>query len=151
MNSTLRLLKPVAFALCLIAFAVTAQAADPARRPTLAIQGYDPVAYFTDGTPAKGNPEFSHFWDDQKYQFLSAANRDRFAADPERYAPNYAGWCAASMARNEQVVPNPEYWVIMNGRLYVFGKPIGPKLFKENPELVKEADANWLRRKKPAN
>ena len=68
--------------------AAPAHAADP---PKLAINGYDSIAYFTESRPVEGKPEFVHDWDGLRYQFASAANRDRFAADPDRYAPNYAG------------------------------------------------------------
>jgi len=125
----------------------TASAADG---PKLAMQGYDTVAYFTDARPTKGKPEFSHVWDGERYEFASASNRDRFAQNPERYAPQFPGYCAAALTRGEHVVPDPQNWVIIDGKLYLFGKAIGPALFRENPTLAKQADGNWARMRKSA-
>jgi YHS domain-containing protein len=58
----------------------------------VAIKGYDPVAYFAKGRPVKGLKEFSYKWNDAKWYFSSAQNRDLFASDPERYAPQYGGY-----------------------------------------------------------
>ena len=58
----------------------------------VAIRGYDPVAYHTEGRALKGKKEFSHDWNDAIWRFASAENRDLFAADPERYAPQYGGY-----------------------------------------------------------
>ncbi len=58
----------------------------------VAIKGYDPVAYFTEGEPVKGKSEFSHSWNEAKWYFASETNRDLFASDPERYAPQYGGY-----------------------------------------------------------
>lgn len=134
-----------AFFLCLAPLSGTL--ADDAK---VAIMGYDPVNYFTAGQPGKGKPEYSHVWDGEKYHFVSAENRDRFAADPGRYSPQFPGWCAASLARGEHVVPDPQNWVIIEGKLYLFGKPIGPKLFRENPALVQASQENWKRVRKTA-
>jgi YHS domain-containing protein len=111
----------------------------------VAMKGYDPVNYFTAGQPAKGKPEFAHVWDGETYHFVSAAHRDRFAATPERYAPQFPGWCAAALTRGEHVVPDPENWVIIEGKLYLFGKPIGAGLFRDKPELAKKAQENWVK------
>jgi hypothetical protein len=104
-------------------------AGEPAR---LAIQGYDPVAYFTLGRPARGQPELEFEWDEQRYRFASAEHRAMFAADPVRYAPQFAGLCALSLTRGEITEPNPEFWLVADGRLYLFGKPIGPGVFQKD-------------------
>lgn len=118
-----------------------ARAADP---PKLAIEGYDPVAYFTEKQPTEGRPQFTYEWDGLRYQFASAANRDRFAADPDHYAPNYAGNCAATVAKQGQQIPaNPKYWLVVDEKLYLFAGPKGPDLFAKNPGLIKQADAKW--------
>jgi hypothetical protein len=100
----------------------------------LAIKGYDPVAYFTLGKPTKGVPEFAHDWDDHRYLFVSAEHRDRFKADPVRYAPQFGNYCAMALAKGEIVIANPENWLVSDGKLYVFGKPApaGPVLFQNN-------------------
>jgi hypothetical protein len=106
-----------------------ARAADAA---PLAIQGYDPVAYFTLGAPARGRPELDHDWDEQHYLFARPEHRDLFKADPARYAPQFAGVCAMALTRGEIDEPNPEYWLVSDGKLYLFGKPIGPALFRKD-------------------
>jgi YHS domain-containing protein len=87
------------------------------------LKGYDPVAYFTEGRPVKGSPQFKFDFDGERYHFASAANRDRFAADPDRYAPQFGGYCTGTMAkgagRNEG---DPEAWIIVDGKLYLFGQ-----------------------------
>ena len=100
----------------------------------LAIQGYDPVAYFTDGRPVRGLPEFAYQWDDYRWHFASAAHRDMFKADPVRHAPQFGDYCAMALSLGQVVVANPENWLIRDGKLYVFGKPTpaGPALFQKN-------------------
>jgi hypothetical protein len=100
--------------------------------PRLALQGYDPVAYFTLGVPTRGLPEFEYEWDEARYRFARAEHRELFKADPVRYAPQFAGVCAASLARGEIADVHPEYWLVADGKLYLFGKPIGPDLFKND-------------------
>jgi len=100
----------------------------------LAIKGYDPVAYFTLGKPTKGAPEFAYDWDDHRYLFVNAENRDRFKADPVHYAPQFGNYCAMALAKGQIVVANPENWLISDGKLYVFGSPApaGPVLFEKD-------------------
>jgi len=100
----------------------------------LAIKGYDPVAYFTDGKPTHGLPEIEYEWDEHRYRFSSAEHREFFEADPVRYAPQFGNFCAMALAKVEIVVANPENWLISDGKLYVFGKaaPFGPVLFQQD-------------------
>jgi YHS domain-containing protein len=106
-------------------------AAEPA---ALAIKGYDPVAYFTDGKPVPGRPEIAHDWDQHHYLFASAEHRDLFKADPVRYAPQFGNFCAMALAKGLVIVANPENWLISEGKLYVFGSPApaGPVLFQKD-------------------
>ena len=107
----------------------------------VAIKGYDTVAYFTDGKAIKGSGEFEYQWGDAKWRFSSAAHRDMFAADPERYAPQYGGYCAGAMANGGLSVANPTAWTIVDGKLYMFAgaKLVGPF----HTEDISAADANW--------
>jgi len=98
----------------------------------LAIQGYDPVAYFTLGKPTHGLPEFEYEWDEHRYRFARAEHLELFKADPVRYAPQFAGFCAVALARGDIDEGNPEYWLLSEGKLYLFGKPIGPALFQQD-------------------
>lgn len=101
--------------------AMLAPASAIAKDVRLVLKGYDPVAYFTAGKPAKGDPRFSFDLDDERYYFANARHRDMFAGDPERYAPQFSGYCTGSMARGVRNEGNPEAWVIVDGQLYVFG------------------------------
>jgi len=105
---------------------LTAAAAD---ERALAIRGYDPVAYFTLQRATPGVARFEYDWDEHRWQFSSAQNLDLFKADPVRYAPQFASFCAVALARGEVLEANPEYWLISDGKLYLFGKPLGPDLY----------------------
>ena len=100
----------------------------------LAIKGYDPVAYFTDGHPVQGLADFEYVWDDHVYRFASAEHRNMFKADPVHYAPQFGNFCAMALAKGQVVVANPENWLISDGKLYVFGSPApaGPALFQQD-------------------
>ena len=117
----------LAFAFALISSA--GMAADPS---PIAIQGYDPVAYFTLQRATPGVAKFEFDWDEHRWQFSSAQHRDLFRADPVRYAPQFANFCAVALARGEVLQANPEYWLISDGKLYLFGKPKGPDLFRQD-------------------
>jgi YHS domain-containing protein len=99
-----------------------------AGEPPLALKGYDPVAYFTDERPVVGDPQYQYEWDGAVYRFASAQHLVLFKAEPDLYLPQYNNWCAASVAKGNKVYGNPEYWLVLDGRLYLFGKPIGPQL-----------------------
>lgn len=110
----------------------TAVKSNAAEKALLAIKGYDPVAYFTDGKPTRGLPEFEYEWDEHRYRFFRAEHRELFKADPVRYAPQFADFCAMSLAQREIVEADPENWLIRDGKLYLFGKSIGPDLFQKD-------------------
>ncbi len=130
---------------CLVFFAAAnSNSQSPPTTPVkLAMKGYDPVAYFTEGKSSPGSSAFSHVWDGSRYQFASAAHRDMFAANPARFAPQYAGSCAASMANGVKVEADPEHWAIADGRLFLFGGQPWPEIFRNKPDLVANADQNW--------
>ena len=115
-----------------------------AATPRVAIQGYDPVAYFTDGRPVKGSPAFSFPFDEAVYYFANVEHQKMFAADPDRYAPQFSGYCAAGLSMGVKVEADPEAWVISDGKLYVFASKTGPALFAKDPAgMIAKADANW--------
>jgi len=124
----------IRFALLIAAVPLVTLLPSVAADVPLAIKGYDPVAYFTDGKPTRGLPEFTYQWGEYRYQFASAQHRDMFKADPVRYAPQFGNFCAMALALNQVVVANPENWLISDGKLYVFGKaaPGGPALFQKD-------------------
>ncbi len=85
----------------------------------LAIHGYDTVAYFTEGKPMKGTNEFEEVWEDSRWQFASATNRELFKANPERYAPQFGGYCAGGLAVGEIADGDPKLFTIVDGKLYL--------------------------------
>ena len=101
--------------------------------PPLAIKGYDAVAYFTDGKPVLGSPKIEYEWDEYRYRFSSAKHLELFKADPVRYAPQFANFCAMALSKGEVEEANPNYWLIRDDKLYLFGDRVGPQLFRHNP------------------
>ena len=108
----------------------------------LAIAGYDPVAYFTLHRATPGDSRFTLDWDEHRWQFANARHRELFKADPAKYAPQFANFCAVALSRGEVREANPEYWLISEGRLYLFGKSIGPDLFRKHPDYIDSANEN---------
>ena len=124
---------------------IAQQAASPA--PRLVLKGYDPVAYFTVDKPVKGSADFRYDWDGERYLFASAANRDKFAANPDRYAPQFGGYCTGSMSAKRQLEADPEAWIISDGRLYVFGQAKFADIARNDPKWLADriplAAVNW--------
>ncbi len=123
-------------------------AAGPARsdEPRLAISGYDPVAYFTDGKPVPGKSEFEYRW-----QFANLAHRELFAQDPEHYAPQFDGYCAvgvggiASSHPHKDIV-DPKAWTIVDGKLYLTHNRHWLGVWRQNiAENIKLDEENWPR------
>jgi YHS domain-containing protein len=119
-------------------------------RAGLAIEGYDPVAYFPEGggRPTKGKKELSVEHRGVTYRFANAANRDRFVASPATYEPAYGGWCAYAMGHEDYTEPNPKRFSIEHGRLLLFYDGLlGDTLKSWNEEgpavLTPKADAFW--------
>lgn len=115
----------------------------------LAIQGYDPVAYFTQNKAIEGNKQFSANFEGATYRFVSAANKDLFLKDPKKYEPQYGGWCAYAMgATGEKVEIDPETFKILNGKLYLFyhswANNTLPKWNKDEVNLKSKADKSWM-------
>ncbi|GAB5470223.1 MAG: hypothetical protein Kilf2KO_32530 [Rhodospirillales bacterium] len=110
----------------------------------IAIRGYDPVAYFTDGAPVKGDPAYSTEYEGATWIFASAANRDRFAADPTTYAPAYGGWCAYGMSQGGKVPIDPDAWSIVDGTLYLnVNKKVQGWWEADTADFIAKADAYW--------
>ena len=111
----------------------------------LAIKGYDPVAYHTDGKPAVGSDKYELEWKDAKWRFASAAHRDLFKADPDKYAPRYGGYCAWAVSQGYTASVDPQNaWKIVDGRLYLNYNVDVKKTWEQDiPGNIKKADANW--------
>jgi YHS domain-containing protein len=109
-----------------------------------AILGYDPVSYFTAARPMKGNEEFSYEWKDTKWLFSSRQNLDSFAANPEKYAPQYGGWCAYGCSNGRKATIDPNEWTIVDGKLYLnHNAEVKDKWMKEQKQRIEHADKNW--------
>jgi len=112
----------------------------------IAIKGYDPVAYFIDQRPIKGNPAFEYLWKGAKWRFATAAHRKQFKADPEKYAPRYGGYCAYAVSQGKIVDIDPEAWTIFEGRLYLNVSKDVRRLWEQDREgYIRKADENWPR------
>ena len=109
-----------------------------------AIEGYDPVAYFTQGRPVEGESEFAHDWMDATWYFASAENRDLFAADPDKYAPQYGGYCAWAVAHGYTATIDPDAWKIVDDKLYLnYSKDVQAQWTQDIPGNISKGDANW--------
>lgn len=110
----------------------------------VAINGYDPVGYFTDGKPVKGDPAFTSAWDGAELRFASAANKATFDADPEAYAPKYGGYCAYAVSQGYTASTDPDAWTIHENRLYLnYSKRVRRIWLKDVDGLIAAADENW--------
>ncbi len=115
----------------------------------VAIRGYDPVAYFMDHKPVKGSPDFTVEHRGSTFHFVSASNRDAFAANPEKFLPQYGGFCAFGMAKGYKATTDPAAYTIVGGRLYLNYSLSVRELWQEDiPGNIRKADANWPEVKK---
>ncbi|MBT6119182.1 MAG: YHS domain-containing protein [Rhodospirillaceae bacterium] len=109
-----------------------------------AIEGYDPVAYHIQGKPVEGSGDFTHDWGGATWRFASAENRDLFAADPEKYAPAYGGYCAYGVAQGYKVDIDPQAWSVVDGTLYLnYSKGVQQTWEEDIPGYLAQADAEW--------
>jgi len=113
-------------------------------RKGVAIQGYDPVAYFSENRPRKGDPQHEAVYDGARYWFASHENRVTFENDPAHYAPAYGGYCAYAASINKVSPIDPQIFQITDGRLMLQHTRKAYDLFNANPEeSVRRADMNW--------
>lgn len=111
---------------------------------SLAVGGHDPVAYFTEGRPVKGDRQFSLRHLGAEWRFASAANRDAFAAAPEKYAPQYGGYCAWAVSQGYTASGDPQFWKIVDGRLYLnYDASVQKKWEADIPGFIAKADRQW--------
>jgi YHS domain-containing protein len=145
--------RPVLLALAAAAATLSARPAAAAEKPVstgwfsdLAVSGHDPVAYFEEGRPVEGSRSFEHKWNGATWRFASARNRDAFAAAPERYAPQYGGYCAWAIAQGYTASADPKQWTIVDGRLYLnYDAEVNAKWKKDVPGFIASADRHWPR------
>ena len=142
-----RILAPVVLVTALAAVATPASADGEINTGyfgRVAIKGYDPVAYFTEAQAVQGTEEHSVEWLGAIWHFTTAENKQLFAAEPLRYAPQYGGYCAVGMASGTLTNDiDPEAWDIIEGKLYLnYSKTVTSHL---NPDTISAADGHWSR------
>ena len=147
--------RPVFLAACLLAGgflsvpAPAMAAEDPVYTGFLsnvAVGGYDPVSYFSADGPVKGSADYSLTYNGAQWHFATAANRDSFRQDPERYAPQYGGYCAWAVSQGSTAKGDPANWKIVNGKLYLNYNSDIQKRWEQNiPENIQAGNRNWPR------
>jgi len=114
------------------------------RFSSTAVQGYDTVAYFTEGEPVKGSADFATEYRGATWRFSSQENLDLFLADPDAYAPQYGGYCAWAVARNKLAKGDPAAWHVHNDKLYLnVNKRIRSQFLANIERDISNADKNW--------
>lgn len=109
-----------------------------------AIDGYDAVAYFTEGQPLEGSDEFSFDYQGATWKFASREHLEMFKANPEAYAPQYGGYCAYAVAKGDTASAQPDLWTIHNGKLYLnYNRRINEEFRNDIDAFIRQADENW--------
>lgn len=110
----------------------------------LAVKGYDVVAYFDKNSAVKGDAQFSTEWNGAKWHFASAANRDKFVANPGKYAPQYGGYCAWAVGHGYTAPSDPEAFTIHEGKLYLnYNKDVSAKWSPDKANWIAKGDEHW--------
>ena len=111
----------------------------------VAIDGYDTVAYFTENKAVKGSSSFTHQWNGATWHFSSAKNLALFKAEPEKYAPQYGGYCAWAIAEKDTLFEiDPDRFDFYGGKLYLnYNKSTQKKWKADRPGMIKRGDANY--------
>ncbi len=130
-------------ALAVSAFAGTKTLVN-ADKDGVGIKGYDPVAYFTQNQPVKGNPQFQSTHNGVKYYFASQANKSAFDANPGKYEPQFGGFCAYAASRGHTAKIEPDAFQIVDGRLLLqYDKSVRDTFNKDTRGNLRKADENW--------
>ena len=127
-------------------FTTRAEAFEPVFSTFLggAIRGYDPVAYFIQGRPVEGKRAHSLKWKGATWYFANAENQDLFRGNPEKYAPQYGGYCAYAVSQNYTASIDPEAWKIVDGKLYLnYSKSVQTTWEEDITGYISSAERNW--------
>lgn len=109
-----------------------------------AIGGYDPVAFFTDSAAVQGSKDFAYEWNGATWMFSSASNLEAFKASPEKYAPQYGGWCAYGTADGHLSPTQPDTWTIVDNKLYFnYNMKVKDRWMQDQGGYIIKADKNW--------
>ena len=110
----------------------------------VAIRGFDPVSYQTEQRAVRGKEEFRATHEGSEFRFSTSANRDAFVASPQRYAPQYGGFCAFGTAGGYKAATDPMAFTIVNGKLYLnYNEQVRKEWGKDIPGYIEKADKNW--------
>lgn len=110
----------------------------------VAIKGYDTVAYFTQNEAVEGSPKYTYRWLGATWQFTSPENRDLFAREPSKYAPQYGGYCADGVSFGTVTTNiDPKAWRIIDGKLYISYDPGAADGFEKNPAKLPDSQKHW--------
>jgi len=110
----------------------------------VALRGYDPVAYFASAEPQKGQAQYSYEYKGSKFYFASDANRRAFMAMPEKYAPQFGGYCAFGTAQGYKVSTQPDAFAIVKDKLYLnYDKKVQGIWRQDVPGNIAKAEKNW--------
>ena len=113
-------------------------------RDGVALRGHDAVAYFKDGKPVKGAAEHKAEYKGSTFLFATQANRDAFAADPARYAPQYGGYCAFGVSGGYKAATDPAAFTVVDGKLYLnYNRDVQKQWSADVPGFIARADRNW--------
>lgn len=128
----------------LVTAALTTMAGSFNETDGVAIAGYDPVAYVAELKAAKGSSEFTSIHQGSVFLFKSAANRDTFAANPEKFVPQYGGYCAFGVSRGYKAVTSPEAFTVVDGKLYLnYNAEVKTMWSRDMPGHIGKANNNW--------
>lgn len=123
-----------------------AQKAEVFTSKGFAANGYDVVAYFKEGKPVEGKKTFSYQWHDALWLFSSKQNLDSFSHNPDKYAPQFGGYCAYGVSEGHKAPTQPDAWTIVDNKLYLNYNKDVMKLWRQDiPGRIKKADENWLK------
>lgn len=113
----------------------------------LGAEGYDVVAYFTEGAAVRGSPAHTVTWHGREWRFASAEHQQRFRAEPDRYAPAYDGYCAWAMSKGRLAKGRAQHWAIHEGRLFLNCNAEVHQIWLDNRErMIEAADREWAER-----
>lgn len=147
MKMNIRITKQVILIFTMLVFAHSVVAVSPVYvegKSGYAIRGYDTVAYFTENKPVKGLEQFQVDYKEATWLFSSKKNLDLFKQSPERYAPQYGGYCSYAVANNTTASIKPEFFTILNGKLYLnYNKAVNNRWSKDREQYIDEANENW--------
>lgn len=110
----------------------------------VAIKGFDPVSYFENGKAEKGSPELTFQWKEVNWQFTSAEHLEKFKANPKQFEPQYGGYCSFAVSKGFTATPDPNAWLIQEGKLYLFADDkMKNNWIDQLPQALQACEKKW--------